>query len=187
MVYRLFLLTLKVLAKNIIACWRWPPTRMGQLYVIAKITKTQIIFPAHHFRIFPFCFWSCFEPVRKITVILQRLWNSPVTQSKLIKNGSDQWKIMSHRSPVIIYHENAWVFMHLPRRKFASPFAPKFVVWRHNVMSHDVILWRHMSLCCHFPSGIVEISWMRVTHSSDSMTSTADAGGKYVGLGPSHS
>ncbi len=34
-------------------------------------------------------------------------------------------------------NENAWVLTHLPHRTFASPFAPKFVIWRHYVSSHD--------------------------------------------------
>ena len=37
------------------------------------------------------------------------------------------------------------MFTHLPHQTFASLFAPKGVIWCHNVTSHDVILWHHMS------------------------------------------
>ncbi len=44
---------------------------------------------------------------------------------------------------VFLNNENAWAFTHLPRWTFASPFAPKFVVWRQNVTSRD-LTWRHI-------------------------------------------
>ncbi len=37
-----------------------------------------------------------------------------------------------------ILNENASAFTHLPCRTFPSPFAPKFVMWCHNVTSHDI-------------------------------------------------
>ena len=43
-------------------------------------------------------------------------------------------------------NENAWAFTHLPRQTFPSPFAPKFIMWRHmmsycNVTCHHVWLF----------------------------------------------
>ncbi len=50
------------------------------------------------------------------------------------------WPRVNHNN------ENAWVFTHLPCRKFASAFAPTFVMWHH--ISHDVGT-SYSDITCH--------------------------------------
>ncbi len=66
------------------------------------------------------------------------------------------WPWFSHFSLTAWANENAWVFTHLPRWKFASPFAPKFIMWRHSVMSHDVTT-SYCDATCHIICHVTQV------------------------------